>query len=211
MNHSSALPPPTIFVVDDAHEIRTLLQRILQRAGYLVEVFANAQSFLDRPRFGGVGCLVLDICMPDINGLDLQKKMIQIGNHIPIIFITGYGDIRMSVEAMKQGAADFLAKPFHKEELLTAVSEALDMHRKWRQDSAAVSHVRNRIVTLTLREREVLQQVIAGRLNKQIATELGIKEITVKVHRGRVMKKMGVISVAELVRLIERGCQGPET
>jgi len=205
MSHSPVPPPPTVFVVDDDPDIREILECFLRRAGYLVEVFVDAQVFLDRPCFDGEGCLVLDIHMPGMNGLDLQKILAKTGTHVPIIFITGQGDIPMSVKAMKQGAVDFLTKPFKREALLTAVREALDLHRKRRQGNVAASAARNRIATLTPREREVLLRVIAGRLNKQIAGELGISEITVKVHRGRVMKKMGALSLPELVRLAERG------
>jgi len=211
MSPSPALPPPTVFVVDDDPEIRTLLECMLQRAGYLVEGFVSAQIFLDRACFDGVGCIVLDIHMPGMSGLDLQKSLAKAGKHMPIIFITGQGDVRMSVAAMKRGAVDFLTKPFKREELLTAVSEALDKHRKWRHDDDDASAACNRIAALTPREREVLLRVIAGRLNKQIAGELGVSEITVKVHRGRVMAKMGVTSVAELVRLAERGHLGGKT
>lgn len=200
-----APPAPTVFVVDDDPDIRSLLECFLQRAGYLVEVFLNAQNFLDRPCFDGVGCIVLDIHMPGMSGLDLQKSLAKTGKHMPIIFITGQGDIRTSVAAMKRGAVDFLTKPFKRAELLTAVDAALDKHRLWRQEEEASSAARGRIATLTPREQEVMLRVVAGRLNKQIAGELGVSEITVKVHRGRVMEKMGVTSVAELVRLAERG------
>ncbi len=210
MSHSPVPPPPTVFVVDDDPDIRKILECFLRRAGYLVEVFVDAQVFLDRPCFDGEGCLVLDIHMPGMSGLDLQKSLAKTGKHMPIIFITGQGDIRTSVAAMKRGAVDFLTKPFKRDELLTAVSEALDKHRKWRQDHATETAARGRIATLTPREREVLLRVIAGRLNKQIAGELGVSEITVKVHRSRVMEKMGVSSVAELVRLAERGHLGAE-
>lgn len=204
MSISSVPLPPTIFVVDDDLGIRTLIECFLRKAGYLVEVFESAHAFLQRPWFDGESCLILDICMSGMSGLDLQKRLIQTNKHMPIIFITGQGDIRTCVEVMKLGAVDCLTKPFKKAELLTVVSESLDKYRKWRQDDAAATEAHDRIATLTSREREVMLRVIAGRLNKQIADELGVSEITVKVHRGRVMKKMAVTSVADLVRLAER-------
>lgn len=205
MNTASDPPPPTLFVIDDDPEIRTLLEHVLHRVGYRVETFSNAREFLKRPCFDGVGCLVLDIQMPEMSGLDLQKHLAKTGKGLPILFFTGHGDIRTSVEAMKQGAVDFLTKPFSREEFLKAVEVALKKHRQRRQASAKTEEVRKRIATLTPREREVMIGVTSGKLNKQIADELGISEITVKVHRGRVMEKMGVTSVADLVRSAERG------
>jgi len=204
MNTDSDPPTPTIFVIDDDLEIRTLLEHVLNRVGYRVATFADAREFLKRPCFDGLGCLVLDIQMPEMNGLDLQKHLAKTGKGLPIIFFTGHGDIRTSVEAMKQGAVDFLTKPFNREEFLEAVEVALNKHRQWRQAAAETEEVCKRISTLTPREREVMSGVTTGKLNKQIADELGISEITVKVHRSRVMKKMGVTSVADLVRSAER-------
>jgi len=198
-------PPSTVFVIDDEQEVRTLLECILKRAGYRIETFSSASAFLKRPCFEGSGCLVLDVQMPDMDGIELQTELARTGKKMPIIFLTGHGDIRTSVHAMKQGAIDFLSKPFKREELLTAVSSALEIHRQWRKSSAETDEVRKRIATLTPRETDVLQGVIAGKLNKQIAAKLGVREITVKVHRRRVMEKMGVSSVAELVRITERG------
>jgi FixJ family two-component response regulator len=205
--------PQSVFVVDDDPSVRKGLSRLLQSAGYEVETFPSARAFLDRPQSAipnpqsesrnppSPSCLILDVQMPGLNGLDLQEKLGGGEDSMPIIFITGHGDIPMSVRAMKKGAVDFLAKPFDRRDLLAAISVALSKDRAARQRRAKTQAIRDREQTLTPCERGVMAWVIAGLLNKQIAAELGIEEGTVKVHRGRVMTKMGVQSVAELVKL----------
>jgi FixJ family two-component response regulator len=205
--------PQSVFVVDDDPSVRKGLSRLLQSAGYEVETFPSARAFLDRPQSAipnpqsesrnppSPSCLILDVQMPGLNGLDLQEKLGGGEDSMPIIFITGHGDIPMSVRAMKKGAVDFLAKPFDRRDLLAAISVALSKDRAARQRRAKTQAIRDREQTLTPCERGVMARVIAGLLNKQIAAELGIEEGTVKVHRGRVMTKMGVQSVAELVKL----------
>jgi FixJ family two-component response regulator len=212
--------PQSVFVVDDDPSVRKGLSRLLQSAGYEVETFPSARAFLDRPQSAirnpqseirnpqseipnpqSSSCLILDVQMPGLNGLDLQEKLGGGEDSMPIIFITGHGDIPMSVRAMKKGAVDFLAKPFDRRDLLAAIGVALSKDRAARQRRAKTQAIRDREQTLTPCERGVMARVIAGLLNKQIAAELGIEEGTVKVHRGRVMTKMGVQSVAELVKL----------
>jgi FixJ family two-component response regulator len=193
-----------VFVVDDEPSVRKSLCRLLKAAGYRAEAFGSAREFLERQPRDGIGCLVLDVQMPDLDGLDLQEGLAHAGSRFPIVFITGYGDIPMSVRAMKAGAVDFLPKPFGEEALLDAISRAL---RKADEDStgrAASQEAKKRLSGLTPREHEVLLHVLAGELNKQIAAALGISEKTIKVHRGRVMHKMRVQSVADLVRLCEK-------
>jgi FixJ family two-component response regulator len=198
-------PRSTVFLIDDDPSVRKGLSRLLRIAGYEVESFASAQEFLDRPRFDGCGCLVLDIRMPGLSGLSLQEELAKADYSMPIIFITGHGDIPTSVQAMQKGAVDFLAKPFDKKDLLKAVKTAIEKDRTARPVHAERIRARECIDTLTPREREVMTRVIAGLLNKQIAGELDITEATVKVHRGRVMEKMKVISVADLVRKAASG------
>jgi FixJ family two-component response regulator len=169
-----------------------------------VEVFASANLFLEREHYDGIGCIVLDVRMPGISGIDLQDELSKADYSMPIIFITGHGNIPMGVQAMKKGAVDFLAKPFDDEEFLQAVREAIEKDTQGRAEYAEVHDIRGRIALLTAREFDVLRYVITGMLNKQIAYELGIAEKTVKVHRGRIMGKLGVDSVAELVRLAEK-------
>jgi len=196
----------TVFVVDDDASVRKGLTRLLKSADYKVEAFASAEAFLssdrncDRP-----ACLVLDVQMPGLNGLDLQEKLISRDYAMPIIFITGHGDISMSVRAMKKGAVEFLTKPFDERDLLDAVQEAIQKDLQTRAVLGERENIRQRLATLTPREHEILTHVIAGLLNKQTAYVLNISEKTVKVHRARIMEKMGVDSVAELVRLAEKG------
>jgi FixJ family two-component response regulator len=196
--------PPVVFVVDDDPSVRTSLTRLIESAGYAVEGFASARDFLQREWYAGPCCLVLDVRMPGLSGLDLQEALAGAGHRMSIVFVTGHGDISMSVRAMKSGAVDFLTKPFDETELLTAIERAVakDVHELG--DEARVTEVQKRVKTLTPREVEVFALVVTGMLNKQIASQLGIVEKTVKVHRARVMEKMRAGSVAELVRLADR-------
>jgi FixJ family two-component response regulator len=200
----------TVFVIDDEKSVRRSLGRLLKAAGYSVEAFASAREFLEQPPPDGVGCLVLDLKMPDLNGLELQQALTEANRILPIVFITGHGDIPTSVRAMRAGATDFLSKPFDAGDLLEAIERALETARQALNERTACADVERRLATLTPREEEVLRHVITGQLNKQIAADLGTSEKTIKVHRGRVMHKMQVQSVAELVRLCERGdIRGP--
>jgi FixJ family two-component response regulator len=194
----------TVFVVDDELSVRKSLSRLLKAAGFHVETFASAMEFLRQEIEPRVGCLVLDMQMPELNGLELQQALAETDRCLPIIFITGHGDIPTSVRAMKAGATDFLAKPFHEKDLLEAIKRAHERSRQELRDKEEADEVRQRLATLTLREHEVLLQVLTGQLNKQIAHTLGASEKTIKVHRGRVMHKMQVQSVADLVRLCEK-------
>jgi FixJ family two-component response regulator len=195
---------PTVFVVDDYAPGRRSISRLLRAAGFAVTAFASAQEFLAQYDPETPGCLVLDLAMPAVSGLELQGMLADRGSLLPIIFLTAYGDIPKSVQAMKRGATDFLTKPVNDEDLLAAVRAAIEKHRALRRDQAELSEIRARLATLTPREREVLEYVVAGKLNKQIAGDLGTVEQTVKIHRAHVMQKMRVQSVAELVRLTER-------
>jgi FixJ family two-component response regulator len=195
---------PVIFVVDDDPSVRKSLTRVMTSAGYAVEAFASAREFLTREPFTGPGCLVLDVRMPGLSGLDLQEALAGQSHRIPIVFITGHGDISMSVKAMKGGAADFLTKPFDVEQLLGAVDRAVTKDLKTVNEEGRTAEILERVKQLTPRETEVFALVVTGMLNKQIAGELGIGEKTVKVHRARVMEKMQAGSVAELVRLADR-------
>jgi FixJ family two-component response regulator len=195
---------PTVFVVDDYAPVRRSISRLLRAAGFAVAVFASAQEFLAQYDPDVWGCLVLDVAMPSLTGFELQSILAKTGSLLPIIFLTGTGDIPKSVRAMKHGASDFLTKPVNDEDLIAAVRAAIEKHRALRRRQAELSEIRERLATLTPREREVLEYVIAGKLNKQIAGDLGTVEQTVKVHRAHVMQKMRVRSVAELVRLVER-------
>jgi FixJ family two-component response regulator len=195
---------PTVFVVDDYAPGRRSISRLLQAAGFAVTAFASAKEFLAQYDAEAPGCLVLDLAMPAVSGLELQGILADRGSLLPIIFLTAYGDIPKSVQAMKRGASDFLTKPVNDEDLLAAVRVAIEKHRALRREQAELSEIRARLATLTPREREVLEYVVAGKLNKQIAGELGTVEQTVKIHRAHVMQKMRVQSVAELVRMTER-------
>lgn len=196
---------PTVFIVDDDASVRRSLARLMKSAGYRAETFASAQEFLDSGRHrDGPGCLVLDIQMPGLNGLELQQELTKFVPPLPVIFITGHGDIPMSVRAMKEGAVDFLPKPFQDNDILKAVAAALDRNVRERLECAEKQRIQEHVDTLTPREREVMALVVTGMLNKQVAAELGTTEKTIKVHRGRVMEKMQVGSLAALVRATEK-------
>jgi FixJ family two-component response regulator len=195
---------PTIFIVDDDPAVLFGLSRLLRSAGLSVVSFASAQEFLAQHDPHTPGCLVLDVAMPGLNGLELQEALAKMGSGIPIIFLTGYGTVPDSVKAMKSGALDFLSKPVDEKDLLAAIHLAIEKAVVARQDRSELDEIQARIKTLTPREREVLTHVVSGQLNKQIAYDLGTVEKTIKVHRARVMEKMKVGSVAELVRLAER-------
>jgi FixJ family two-component response regulator len=194
---------PIVFVIDDDESMRTALTNLFESVGLRVEVFGSAPELLQSSLPDVASCLVLDVRLPGVSGLDFQTELAKANIHIPIIFMTGHGDIPMSVRAMKAGAMDFLTKPFRQQEMLDAVSMAIERDRKRRKDDKIVSSARALFGTLTPREREVLSLVAAGLLNKQIAGEIGVAEITVKIHRGHIMKKMGTRSVADLVRITE--------
>lgn len=193
-----------VFVVDDDESVRESLRGLIRSAGLRVETFASAQEFLADPRANAPSCLVLDVHLPGLSGLDLQKRMAERDIEIPIIFITGRGDIPMSVRAMKAGAVEFLTKPFRDHDLLDAIGLAIERDRGARQKQAEMAELRGRYDSLTPREREVMELVVAGLLNKQVAAELGINEGTVKVHRGQVMQKMQAASLADLVRMSDK-------
>jgi len=201
----------TVFVIDDDASIRKSLSRLLRSAAYTVETFPSAEEFLHREHFDGVGCILLDVQMPGLSGIDLQEELNKADYHMPIIFITGHGNIPMSVQAMKKGAVDFLTKPFDDKELLQTIEKAIEKDTHARAEFDESLDIRRRIELLTPREIETLPYIITGMLNKQIALKLGIAEKTVKVHRGRIMEKLRVDSVAELVRLAEKvGIEPPE-
>ena len=194
---------PLIAIVDDDPSVREGLSSLIRSTGLRVETFASAQEFLTLPETEAPSCLVLDLQLPGLSGLDLQKRMAETGLEIPIVFLTGHGDIPASVQAMKAGAVEFLTKPFDDEQLLQAIQEAVQRDRRSRQQHAEMRELRKRYESLTAREQEVMQQVVSGLLNKQIAAELNITEFTVKIHRGRVMRKMHADSLADLVRMAE--------
>ena len=196
---------PTVFIADDDPSVRKGLERLIKSAGFKAETFASAEEFLqDKPYRGGPSCLVLDVRMPGLSGIDLQKGLIEKGISLPIIFITGHGNIPMSVKAMKDGAVDFLPKPFDDKELLSAIDRAIDKCVQIRKSEAEKAKIQRKVKTLTPREYQVLRWVITGMLNKQIARKLKVTEKTIKVHRGRVMHKMQAVSVADLVRLTQK-------
>jgi len=199
-----ATAKPIVFVVDDDVWIRESLQTLLQDEGWQPETFASAQEFLDRPRPLTPNCLVLDVSLPGLDGLELQKRIAAERTDMPIIFITGHGDIPMSVGAMKAGASEFLTKPFSDEVLLTAIRQALERSRLALTQQATKQELRDRYASLTPREQDVMRLVVSGLLNKQVADELGITESTVKAHRGQVMQKMKANSLADLVKMTAR-------
>src|ERR687892_2015048 len=195
---------PTVFVIDDDPSVREALAGLLRSVGLESRSFGSTREFLQSERPDGPGCLVLDVRLPERSGLDFQRELAESGIALPIVFITGHGDIPMSVRAIKAGAIEFLTKPFHDQELLDAIQLGIERDRARRRDAVAAAGLHERFGSLTPREREIMALVVRGRLNKQIAADLNVSEITVKVHRGQVMRKMGAKSLAELVRMADR-------
>ena len=195
---------PTVFIIDDDRGMRQAVQDLVESVGLRAESFATGQEFLSRQRTSEPSCLVLDVRLPQMSGLDFQRRLTEIGVQIPIIFITAHGDIPMSVRALKSGAVEFLTKPFRDQDLLDAIQQALQRDRLAREQEVDLRDLRVRYETLTAREREVMALVVSGMLNKQIASEIGASEATVKIHRGNVMQKMQAGSLIELVRIADK-------
>jgi FixJ family two-component response regulator len=197
----------TVFVVDDDTSVRSALKRLIQSLGFQVETFDSAQAFLEHGSHDGPACLILDVRMPGMSGIELQQQLTRVGLGMPIVFITGHGNIPMSVKAMKAGAVDFIEKPFEDQKLIDAVNTAIKINKKFRTEQAEIKDLQRRVDSLTPREHEVFILVVSGMLNKQIAFDLGMSEKTVKVHRARVMDKMEAKSLADLVRMAEKAGQ----
>jgi FixJ family two-component response regulator len=197
-------PAPTVFLVDDDPDLLRAVERLLRSVGFSVAAFGSAQEFLERYDRNSAGCLVLDLDLPGLNGLELQQVLERRASHLPIVFLSGRGSIAASVSAMKHGAADFLTKPVDDTELIAAIREALAKDQAWRRVRLENERVARSLASLTERERQVLEQIVAGRLNKQVAAELGTVEKTIKFHRANLMHKLGVRTLADLVKLAER-------
>jgi FixJ family two-component response regulator len=195
---------PTVFIIDDDRGMRQAIQDLVESVGLLAESFATGEEFLKRKRTNDPSCLVLDVRLPQMSGLDFQRRLAETGMQIPIIFVTAHGDVPMSVKALKSGAVEFLTKPFRHQDLLDAIQQALQRDRADRERQAEIDDLQGRYHTLTAREREVMTLVVSGLLNKQIASEIGASEATVKIHRGHVMQKMQAGSVVELVRMADK-------
>jgi FixJ family two-component response regulator len=195
---------PTVVVIDDDHSVREALQGLLQSVGLRVALFSSVRQFLDSNRMDLPGCLVLDVRLPGKSGLDFHDDLIKANVPLPVIFISGHADVPMSVRAMKAGAVEFLTKPVRHQDLLDAINRAIEHDRARRQEAQVVGQLRARFETLTARERDVMRLVTAGRLNKQIAAEIGLSEATVKLHRGQLMRKLKVQSLAELIRIADK-------
>lgn len=198
------IPSEVVFVVDDDASMRDAISRLLNAVGLTVQTFASARAFLNRRLPDVPGCVVLDVRLPGLSGLDLQREMVERGMHVPVVFITGHGDIPMSVQAMKAGAIEFLTKPFRDQDLLDAVRLGIQLDRKEREERSELAELRDGVRQLTQREQEVMWLVVSGLLNKQIALQLGTSEKTIKIHRSQVMRKMRANSLADLVRMSQR-------
>jgi FixJ family two-component response regulator len=192
-----------VHVVDDDASLRDALEGLFESVGLDTRTYGTAHEFLDASRADKPGCIVIDVRLPDMNGLEFQSRLVQLGVGLPVVMMTGYGDIPMSVRAMKRGAVDFLAKPFHDQDMLDAVTSAIERDRQRRKEAENLSRMRHRFETLSPREREVMLLVTSGKMNKQVAGDLGISEITVKIHRGAAMRKMEARTLTDLVRIVE--------